>query len=79
MNLDSEEERVFTVSCAGGSMVCCTLPVARAPYRGMALQVTVRGLVGGHSGTEIHKGRANANVVLGRVLQAMGRRRTCGW
>ena len=72
LNLDSEEERVFTVSCAGGSMVCCTLPVARAPYRGMALQVTVRGLVGGHSGTEIHKGRANANVVLGRVLQAMG-------
>ena len=72
LNLDSEEEGVFTVSCAGGSMVRCTLPVARAPYRGMALQVTVRGLVGGHSGTEIHKGRANANVVLGRVLQAMG-------
>ena len=72
LNLDSEEEGVFTVSCAGGSMVRCTLPVARTSYHGTALSVTVRGLAGGHSGTEIHKGRANANVVLGRVLQAMG-------
>ena len=72
LNLDSEAEGVFTVSCAGGSMVRCALPVARAAWDGAALSVTVRGLAGGHSGTEIHKGRANACMALGRVLQAMG-------
>ena len=74
INVDSEEEGIFTVSCAGGSMAQCTLPVTRAPYDGAALEVTVRGLAGGHSGTEIHKGRANACVLLGRLLQAMAER-----
>ena len=74
INVDSEEEGIFTVSCAGGSMAQCTLPVTRAPYGGAALEVTVRGLAGGHSGTEIHKGRANACVLLGRLLQAMAER-----
>ena len=72
VSLDSEEEGVFTVSCAGGSSAACVLPVTRARYDGAALEVRISGLVGGHSGTEIHKGRANACVVLGRVLQAMG-------
>ena len=71
INVDSEEEGIFTVSCAGGSMAQCTLPVTRAPYDGAVLEVTVRGLTGGHSGTEIHKGRANACVLLGRLLQAI--------
>ena len=71
INLDSEAEGVFTVSCAGGNVSTCRLPVARAPFQGQALTVTVSGLQGGHSGTEIHKGRANANMLLGRVLQAM--------
>lgn len=74
INVDSEEEGIFTVSCAGGSMAQCTLPVTRAPYDGAVLEVTVRGLTGGHSGTEIHKGRANACVLLGRLLQAMAER-----
>ena len=55
-------------------MAQCTLPVTRAPYDGAVLEVTVRGLTGGHSGTEIHKGRANACVLLGRLLQAMAER-----
>ena len=71
LNLDSEAEGVFTVSCAGGNVTTCRLPVVRAPFEGRALTVTVGGLRGGHSGTEIHKGRANANMLLGRVLQAM--------
>ena len=70
--MDSEAEGVFTVSCAGGSMARCALPVTRTAFAGTVLEVRVRGLVGGHSGTEIHKGRANANAVLGRLLQAMG-------
>ena len=71
LNLDSEAEGVFTVSCAGGSMAACGLPVARAPFGGDILRVRVAGLTGGHSGAEIHKGRANANMLLGRLLRAM--------
>lgn len=70
INLDSEEEGVFTVSCAGGNRTECILPVKREPFPGAVLTVSVGGLTGGHSGTEIHRGRANANVLLGRALRA---------
>ena len=73
LNLDSEDEGVFTVSCAGGCMSTCTVPVKREPYpfAGTYLTLRVDGLLGGHSGAEIHKGRANANVLLGRALYAI--------
>ena len=74
INLDSEEEGVFTVSCAGGNRTECILPVKREPFLGTVLTVTVGGLTGGHSGTEIHRGRANANVLLGRCLRAVSAR-----
>jgi len=74
LNLDSEEEGVLTVSCAGGCMAACVLPVARKPFSGTALSIAVEGLVGGHSGAEIHKGQGNADTMLGRVLWAMARR-----
>ena len=70
LNLDSETEGVFTVSCAGGSETRCVIPVTRAPFRGEGLAITVSGLRGGHSGMEIHQGRGNANLLLGRVLRA---------
>ena len=71
INLDSEVEGVFTVSCAGGNRTRCLLPVKREPFPGTGLTVTVGGLTGGHSGTEIHRGRANANMLLGRCLRVM--------
>lgn len=71
LNLDSEEEGVLTVSCAGGSRDTCTIPVTREPFSGTALTVTLGGLSGGHSGMEIHKGRGNANQQMGRVLYAL--------
>ena len=71
LNLDSEAEGIFTVSCAGGRCVSNTLPVARAPFEGAALDLSVSGLSGGHSGMEINKGRANADILLGRVLRAL--------
>ena len=74
INLDSEEEGVFTVSCAGGNRTECILPVKREPCSGTVLTVTVGGLTGGHSGTEIHRGRANANVLLGRCLRVASAR-----
>jgi len=70
LNLDSEDEGVFTVSCAGGNLTTCTVPVERAPFDGAYLTLRVSGLLGGHSGAEIHKGRANANMILGRALYA---------
>ena len=74
LNLDSEDEGVFTVSCAGGNVTRCVLPVDRAPFDGAGLEIRVDGLQGGHSGTEIHKGRANADVLLGRLVRAAAAR-----
>ena len=68
INLDSLEERVFTVSCAGSTRVVSTLPVKREPFEGTVCALMVDGLVGGHSGEDIHRGRANANHLMGRVL-----------
>ena len=68
LNLDSEEEKVLTVSCAGSTRAVCTLPVSRAAYEGIVCKLTLDGLMGGHSGEEIHKCRANANILMGRAL-----------
>ncbi len=68
LNLDSEEEGIFTVSCAGGARGTIALPVQRRTVYGPCVRLTVEGLQGGHSGVEIHKNRANANKVMGEFL-----------
>ncbi|MBR5021854.1 MAG: aminoacyl-histidine dipeptidase [Oscillospiraceae bacterium] len=68
LNLDCEEEGVFTVSCAGGARANLLLPVTRRAVYGPCVKLTVEGLQGGHSGVEIHKSRANANKVMGEFL-----------
>lgn len=70
INIDSEEEGILTVSCAGGCSARINIPVSwEAPDMSMTfLSLTVEGLKGGHSGIEIHKGRANANKLLARLL-----------
>ena len=68
INIDSEEEGVFTVSCAGGARSTISLPVTRRAVYGPCVRLTVEGLQGGHSGVEIHKKRANANKVMGDFL-----------
>lgn len=73
LNIDSEEEGTFTVGCAGGSVTVGTLPLRRETWQGTPLRLTVGGLAGGHSGVEIHRGRANANQLLGRVLHCLTR------
>ena len=50
INIDSEEEGVLTVSCAGACRTLCTLPVTRVPFDGETLRVKISGLAGGHSG-----------------------------
>ena len=71
LNMDSEDEGVFTVSCAGGARADCCLPVTRSAFSAPVLEISVTGLVGGHSGAEIDKGRANSSMLLGRVLCAL--------
>ena len=68
VNLDSEEEGIFTVSCAGGARATISLPLERRVVYGPCVKLTVEGLQGGHSGVEIHKNRANANKVMGELL-----------
>ena len=68
INLDSEEEGVFTVSCAGGATATINLPVERRAVYGPCIRLTVDGLQGGHSGAEIHKNRANANKIMGEFM-----------
>ena len=68
INIDSEEEGIFTVSCAGGATATLTLPAERRAVYGPCIKLVVDGLQGGHSGVEIHKNRANANKVMGELL-----------
>lgn len=68
LNLDSEEEGIFLTSCAGGARLKSFLPVSVCEQEGIAYRISVEGLLGGHSGAEIHKERGNANCLLGRVL-----------
>lgn len=74
INLDSEDEGVFTVSCAGGNDTRCILPVKRETHAGKALSLTLGGLIGGHSGAEIDKGRGNSNLLMGRLLYTLSQK-----
>lgn len=68
INLDSEAEGSLWISCAGGLSGISTIPVQRVEAEGQKIQVKISGLMGGHSGAEIDKKRANANVLMGRFL-----------
>ena len=71
INIDSEEEGVLTVGCAGGVRVHSVIPVKRERSRGISARVRIDGLQGGHSGAEIHKQRGNANDLMGRFLNGL--------
>lgn len=68
INLDSEGEGIFTVSCAGGCTVNMSLPVDRRAVYGPCIRLVVDGLQGGHSGADIHRNRGNANKIMGLFL-----------
>jgi dipeptidase D len=74
MNLDSEDEGELYVGCAGGVDVSGKLPYEEeAPEKGsIACKLVVKGLKGGHSGLDIHTGRANSNILLCRFLYEAG-------
>ena len=68
INMDSEEEGMATISCAGGLRIECTRPITRETAAGTLLSIEISGLKGGHSGTDIDKERQNAIRVMARVI-----------
>ncbi|WZL74031.1 aminoacyl-histidine dipeptidase [Clostridiaceae bacterium 35-E11] len=73
INLDSAEEGVFTVGCAGGPTVKTNIPIIWNDSTSNLLPhiIKIRGLKGGHSGEDIHRGRANVHKLMGRILMAL--------
>lgn len=70
LNIDSEEEGIFLVSCAGGANMITTFNLEKQKKNGNGLQIKISGLKGGHSGMEIVKQRANAIKLIGRMLSS---------
>jgi dipeptidase D len=72
INVDSEEEGIITIGCAGGATTRITLALADepAPREAKALELRFHGLRGGHSGLDIHLQRGNAVTLLARTLFA---------
>lgn len=75
LNIDSENEGEFTVSCAGGETLVVEIKKenSRKNYS-HSIQITVNGLIGGHSGIEIDKGRANAIILMGKILDDINKK-----
>lgn len=68
INLDQEEEGVFIAGCAGGARVDLNDQLPLTNQKGLLCKLEVAGLLGGHSGNEIHKERGNAICILARLL-----------
>lgn len=72
LNLDTEEDTDLTIGCAGGIDVTANGTYSEtAASQGKAFKISVKGLTGGHSGTEIHLGRGNANKLMNRILSEL--------
>lgn len=78
LNIDSDIEGHFLTSCAGGMTVETTIPVTYGKQAGEQFMLTVTGLLGGHSGSEIDKEHANASIVMGRILKYISDRMELG-
>ncbi|WP_199757025.1 aminoacyl-histidine dipeptidase [Pedobacter sp. KBW06] len=72
LNLDTEEDDELTIGCAGGIDTNSIYHYKQIPIAKdhLAYQIVIKGLVGGHSGMDIHKGRANANKLMNRLFYA---------
>ncbi|WP_069650706.1 aminoacyl-histidine dipeptidase [Caloranaerobacter ferrireducens] len=73
INIDSEEEGTILASCAGGVNNIIHLPIEwnEADTNKIGYKISIKGLIGGHSGIEINKNRANAIKLLGRLLESL--------
>ena len=77
INLDSEEEGVATVSCAGGMRYALVRPAQREEAHGFPVSLEISGLLGGHSGSDIHKERRNGVKLMARVLRHLTAGKDC--
>ena len=70
LNMDTEEDDEIDIGCAGGIDVTATRDYneEETPEGSVAYTITVKGLSGGHSGMDIHKGLGNANKIMNRLL-----------
>jgi len=68
LNLDTEEDDEIDIGCAGGVDVTITQNYGTEDVKGQIVRLEVKGLQGGHSGMDIHKGFGNANIILGRLF-----------
>ncbi|MCP1109267.1 aminoacyl-histidine dipeptidase [Ohessyouella blattaphilus] len=68
INLDSEEEGIITAGCAGGVRGEYQIDIRREAYSGTTFKIKIHGLLGGHSGSDIHLQRGNAHKMMGRLL-----------
>jgi dipeptidase D len=69
LNLDTEEDNELTIGCAGGVDITATGNYfEQDTVFSTAFKITIKGLTGGHSGIDIHKGRGNANKLMNRLL-----------
>ena len=71
INIDSDEEGIFTAGCAGGGRIDINLLVKPKTHIGQIYTLYVSGLKGGHSGVEIHKNRANAIKITAEILSKL--------
>ena len=71
INIDSDEEGIFTVGCAGGVKCDIEIPIKFEENTKSTYCLGVYGLMGGHSGIDINKGRANANKILIEILDSL--------
>lgn len=71
INIDSENEGILTVSCAGGVRASCKIPIIKEKTINPSYQISISGLRGGHSGVEINKGRINANKIMEKILNSV--------
>ena len=68
LNIDSEVEGVITCGCAGGIHMLAQFDLKAVETEKCCVKLIIQGLTGGHSGNEIHKNRANANILMGKLL-----------
>lgn len=71
VNMDGNDDRTIIVGCAGGIRSSMQLPLAKETCNAPLLRICIKGLMGGHSGEDIHRSRANANQLMGRVLWSL--------
>ena len=73
LNLDTEDDDELTIGCAGGIDITARSAYDQeaTPDGAVGKRIVLKGMTGGHSGMDIHKGRGNSNKLMNRVLKSL--------